>query len=240
MKLIADLHIHTVSSGHAYNTIYEYAAKAKKKGLKYIGMTDHGPAMGGAPHPYHFANLHSLPEKINGVRVLKGIEANIMDSEGNLDLAHEFLKDLELVIVSFHINLGYDGSDKKKNTEALIKAVRNPKVNMIGHPGNPQFETDIEAVVEECKKNGVLIEINNSSFSGIIRQGSWEPCIRFAKAVKKIGWKVCFSSDAHCLAHLAEFDKAVQLAKEAGLNLQDIVNTSEKMIEKFVLGKQQN
>lgn len=237
MKFIADLHLHTISSGHAYNTIYEYAEEAKKKGLKYIGMADHGPSMGGAPHPYHFANLHSLPDKIFGVRVLKGIEANIVDKEGRLDLEHEFLKELELVIASFHIHLGYDGGEKKENTEALIKAIRNPKVNMIGHPGNPQFDTDIEAVVEECKKNGVLLEINNSSFTGVIRQGSWEPELKIAKAVKKIGWKVCINSDAHCLAHLGEFDKAIQLAKEAGLKQEDIVNTSEKMIEKYIIHK---
>jgi len=237
MKFVADLHLHTISSGHAYNTIYEYAAHAKKLGLKLIAMTDHGPAMGGAPHVYHFANMHCLPPAINGVRVLKGIEANIINEAGDLDLPEEFLKEMELVLASFHMFLGYDGSDPKRNTEALIRALKNPKVNILAHPDNPQFPVDLEAVAEACKKYGVLPEVNNSSFTGVIRKGSEAPCLRLLKHVKKIGWKVSFGSDAHCLEGLGRFYEAEKIAKEAGLGPDDVVNTSMKMIEKFILNK---
>jgi putative hydrolase len=237
MKYIADLHLHTVSSGHAYNTIYEYAEYAKELGLKLIAMTDHGPSMGGAPHLYHFANMHCLPSHIKGVRVLKGIEANIINEAGDLDLPEEFLKEMEIVLASFHIYLGYEGSDPKKNTEALIRVLKNPKVNILAHPDNPQFPVDLEAVVEACKKCGVLPEVNNSSFTGVIRKGSHDPCLKMLRYVKKIGWKVAFGSDAHCLQHLGEFSEAEKVTKEAGLGPDDIVNTSMKMIEKYVLSK---
>ncbi len=235
MKFIADFHVHTVASGHAYNTIYEYALEAKKKGLKYIAMTDHGPAMAGGAHLYHFQNLRCLPEKINGVRVLKGVEANIMDREGRLDLKDEDLAALDVVIASFHQHLGYDGSDKDANTRAVINVIRNHNVKILGHPGNPQFPMDKNAVVEECKKQGVFIEINNSSFSGVIRQGSYEHCVEFARLVKRAGWKVVFGSDSHCLDTLGRFDKCVQIAKEAGLSADDVVNTSAKMVEKYII-----
>lgn len=237
MKFIADFHIHTVASGHAYNTIYEYAEAAGKKGLKYIAMTDHGPAMAGGPHLYHFQNLRCLPDKIKGIRLLKGIEANIMDHQGNLDVNDENLSQLDIVIASFHQHLGYDGSDRDRNTKALIKVIKNPNVRILGHPGNPQFPTDKFAVAEECKKNGVLIEINNSSFSGVIRPGSYEHCVEFAKIVKQIGWKVVFGSDSHNIDTLGRFDKSIQVAKEAGLSADDIVNTSTKMVEKYIIGR---
>ncbi len=239
MKFVADLHIHTVSSGHAYNTIYDYAAAAKKLGLKIIGMTDHGPQMPGGPHLYHFQNLRALPAKIHGVRVLKGVEANIIDPSGKLDIPQDTLDDLELVIVSFHRHLGYDGGDIDENTKAMIGAINNPKVNIVGHAGNPQFPINFEAVVEACMKNRVLIEINNSSFTGVVRIGSYERCLEIAKIVKRIGWKVIFSSDTHCVEQLATFEKAIKLAKEAGLTADDIVNTSEKMVLDYVINKWQ-
>ncbi len=237
MKLIADLHLHTVASGHAYNTVYEYAAYAKKIGLKYIGMTDHGPAMPGGPHPYHFQNLRCLPDKIHGVRIIKGIEANIMGTDGHLDVDEYTIEPLEMMIASLHMHLGFDGAGIDGNTQALINAVRHPRVTMIGHPGNPQFPIHIEAVVEECKKNRVLVEINNGSFTGVVRKGSYPVCLEIARAVKKIGWKVALSSDAHCIEKLGVVDQAMELVKEAGLTEKDIVNTSEKMVEEFVLSK---
>jgi len=235
MKFIADFHIHTVASGHAYNTIYEYAQAARKKGLKYIAMTDHGPAMAGGPHLYHFQNLRCLPEKINGVRLLKGIEANIADLDGNLDVSDDNLAELDIVIASFHQHLGYSGSDKDKNTRALINVIRNPNVRIIGHPGNPQFPLDNDAIVEECKKNRVLIEINNSSFTGVVRLGSHDNCVDIAKKIKKIGWKVVFGSDSHCIDTLGRFERSLEIAKEAGLSADDIVNTSERSVREYIL-----
>ena len=79
MELLVDLHTHTVSSGHAYNTITENALAASRRGLKLLGMTDHGPSMPGAPHLYHFGNLSIIPEEISGVKILPGVEANIIN-----------------------------------------------------------------------------------------------------------------------------------------------------------------
>ena len=102
MQLIADFHIHTVASGHAYSTIEEYAEAAKKKGLKIIAITDHGPAMPGGPHYYHFSNLVMIPQKINGVRILRGAEVNIINEQGQVDLEKNELNGKS--IVRFAVN----------------------------------------------------------------------------------------------------------------------------------------
>ena len=104
MKLVADCHFHTISSGHAYSTINEYAEEASEKGLELIGMTDHGPAMLGGPHIYHFDNLKVIPDNLHGVEILKGIEANIIGYDGTIDVEDEKLEalNLDIVISSFH------------------------------------------------------------------------------------------------------------------------------------------
>lgn len=70
-KLVVDTHTHTVASGHAYSTIIENCIEASKKGIELIAMTDHGPAMPGGPHIFHFGNLKVIPRYIHGVEVLK-------------------------------------------------------------------------------------------------------------------------------------------------------------------------
>jgi putative hydrolase len=235
MKLVADLHVHTVSSGHAYSTLEEYIAWAKKIGLEGFAVTDHGPAMPGGPHYYHFSNMRMIPREINGIRILKGVEANIINEEGQIDLKEEEIRwgGLEVVIVAMHPRVGYENQGEEKNTEVLLKAFKNPYVNIVAHSGNPKYPVKIKEMVAAAKENGVLIEINNSSdFS---RPGSHERCLEIAREVKRIGWKIVIGTDAHISTMLGVFDEAIKLIKEAGLSEEDVVNTSWEKIEKYLL-----
>lgn len=235
MKLIADLHLHTVSSGHSYSTLEEYIAEAKRIGLKMIAITDHGPAMPGGPHYYHFSNMRMIPPVIQGIRVIRGIEANIINDHGGIDLSEQEIKwgGLEIVMAAMHPRVGYENQGEEKNTEVLLKALQNPYINVIAHPGNPKYPVKVKEVVEAAKKHRVLIEINNSSdFS---RPGSHDKCVEFAREVKRAGWKVICGTDSHISSMLGKFDGALKIFAEAGLTEEDVVNTSEEMIEKFIL-----
>lgn len=239
MKLIADFHVHTISSGHAYSTLQEYLVAAKKKKLKAFAITDHGSSMPGGPHFYHFANMRMIPREIDGIKILRGIEANIIDENGKLDISDDDIRwgDLDIVMVAMHPRVGYENQGKEKNTEVLLKAIENPYVNVIAHPGNPKYPIDIEKVVVAAKEKGVLIEINNSSpFS---RPGSHESCVAFAKAVKKLGWKVVVGTDSHFSSMIGVFGDALKIIDEAGLKEEDVVNTSWARIEKYLLRKRQ-
>ncbi|MDI6731576.1 MAG: phosphatase [Candidatus Margulisbacteria bacterium] len=234
MKLIADLHVHTLSSGHAYSTLEEYAAQAKKIGLPAFAIADHGPAMPGAPHYYYFSNMGMVPEYLDGIRIFRGIEANITNSEGTLDLSDEDLDKLDIVMTAMHPRCGYENGGEEKNTEVLVKALRNPRINIIAHPGNPKYPINVKETVAAAKARGVVIEINNSSFV-YSRPGSWDRCLAFAKEVKKQNWRVVIGSDSHISPMLGVFDKAIELVKEAGLGEEQIVNTSFEKIEKYLL-----
>ena len=97
-SIVADFHCHTLASSHAYSTVAEVARQAAAMGLLAVGCTDHGIGIEDAPHLWHFLNLRILPPYIDGVRVLRGVEANVMDFTGRLDMPEEAFQRLELVI----------------------------------------------------------------------------------------------------------------------------------------------
>lgn len=230
MKFVLDTHCHTVASGHAYSTIAEIADVAREKKLELVSITDHGPAMPGAPHYYYFGNLRVLPPEIKGVKILKGIEANIMDYEGTLDLPPERLKKLDIVLAALHENCVQPGS-KKENTKAIIGTMNNPYVDIIAHLGNPQYSLDYDEVVKQAVQTNTLIEINNSSFVSS-RKGSYENCLYVAKKCKELGASVSLGSDTHYAGDVGDFTKALKLIEEADLPQELIINTSvDKLLD---------
>lgn len=218
----ADLHVHTAASGHAYSTLGEIAREAADKGLRLVGMTDHGPALPGGPHPYHFAALRFVPEHLNGVRILRGIEANIL-GEGKLDLADEILGSLDLVMAGFHEDCGFDGRGKEANTRALLAVLEQQRVKVVAHPGNPVFPIDYEAVVRKAAETGTALEINNSSFA-LSRKGSEGNCLTIARLCARFGTPVTLGSDAHIAQGVGEFAAALNAVRKTGIAWEQVVN----------------
>lgn len=227
MNFIADLHCHSIASGHAYSTIQELAASAQKKGLEIIAVTDHGISMEGSPHRYYFLNMSSFPSIIDGVRVLKGVEANIIDFEGNIDMPEKILERLDIVIASFH-DICIEPGTQKQNTEALIKALENPFVDIIGHPDNPVFEFDIDEVAAAAKQYGKLLEMNNKSF--YVRKGAEKYTEKIAVTAKKYGTKLSCGSDAHSSFEVGDFDIIEKIFNECDIPEEIIINTSKEKV----------
>ncbi len=235
MRLPADLHVHTVASGHAFSTVDEAARVAAEKGIEMIAITDHGPALPGGAHPYHFWNLRILPKEIAGVRILTGIEANIIDQSGKLDADDEILSELDIVLAAFHINCGYVDLGVVGNTKAMVGAIRNPNVDVVAHPGNPAFTVDAKEIVRAAKDFNVAIELNNSSLLHTTsRFGSYDNCLSLAKEALKIGTKVVISSDSHIASNIGNFDDAIEMAERAGFTEEDILNSSTEKVLEFL------
>ena len=231
VRLVADLHVHTLASGHAYSTVTEIIDAAAQKGLEAIALTDHGPAMPGGPHRYHFGNLFVLPDKDKGVEVLRGVEANIVDSDGTLDLPEVYLEMLDIVWAGLHIPC-LQPSTRSLNTETLLRALDHPYVDGIVHPGNPDFAIDEKAVVQAAADKNKLLEINNSSF--VIRRGSKTRCAEIARLVKEYGGMVAVNSDAHIARDVGRFDQGQQLVLQEQLEPRHVVNTSVEKIRDFL------
>lgn len=235
MKLMLDTHVHTLASGHAYSTLAEYVDEAKKKGLELIAQTDHGPAMPGGPHAFHIGNQRVLPKEMDGIRVLKGVEVNILDFEGRLDLEERYMKNLEFVLASLHDVCIYPGS-REENTRALIGAMKNKYVDAIGHSGNPAFPIHIEAFVKAAKEHDVMIEINNSSF-GKSRAGSRSNCEEIARLAKEYGVKMIAGSDSHVRYDLGVFNYALEVFERLEIPEELIMNTSKEKLLSHLRGK---
>lgn len=235
MKYEVDTHCHTIASGHAYSTVVENAREAANKGLKMIAITDHGPALGEGINRYYFGNMTVIPRQIEGVYILRGIEANILDCKGTLDLPERYLKKLDIVLAGLH-NGCFSGGTVEENTRAVIETMKNPYVDIIVHPGNPEFPLDIDRFVEAAREYNVHIEINNSSFT-VSRSGSKENCILIAKKAASIGAKVSLGSDAHICFDVGNFDEIQEIIKEAGISEESVLNTSMEKVVDFLKSK---
>lgn len=234
-KMVVDTHVHTIASGHAYSTLIENCVEAAGKGMKLIAVTDHGPAMPGGPHIFHIGNQRVIPRVIHGVEVLRGVEANIIDYEGSIDIDTGKLKGLDIVIASLH-DVCIKPGTIRDHTNALIGAMKNKYVDIIAHPGNPVFSIDIDEVLDAALEYNVLIEINNSSL-GTSRPGSKEICrIISGKAAEK-GNKIALGSDAHICYAIGEFKEAEEMIKEAGIKDDNIINIHEDRLKDFLRSK---
>lgn len=233
MKYPVDLHTHTVASGHAYTTLLENAEYASKIGIQILGTTDHAPSMPGAPHIWYFENFRALPRKIFGVTMLYGSETNIVDYEGNIDLPVETQEKLDVIIASMHDPVMKPNKNIDLNTRAFLNVMDNPRVDIIGHSGNPSFPIDEEALVKKAKEKDILIEINNSSFVRS-RVGSEKTCTKIARLCKDYNVKIILNSDAHCCFHIGNFDAALKMLKSINMPEELIVNRNTEEVLNYL------
>lgn len=235
MHILADLHVHTIASGHAYSTVQECVTTAAAKGLELVAFLDHGPTLSGGADKFHFGNLKALPSILDGVRIIKGIEANVVDADGMLDLDERRLKMLDLVAVGLHTGLGFDEGDVAHNTRTIVRAIANPLVDLVTHPGNIQHAVDIDAIVDAAAEYGVALELNDHSFSVTgARAGSAEREIEVAMKAKAAGVKIAIGSDAHFHRRVGCFERALAAASQAGLTEDDILNADAASVVRWL------
>ena len=233
----SDFHMHTIASGHAFGTIWEMAKIAKEKGVEVLAITDHGPAAGSTDEAY-FRCLDRNPDRIEGVRILSGVEANIIDKDGHIDLSEKILEKLDIVIAGFHDGIGgYKNQDVKTNTDVFIKVIQNPFVKMLSHPYSSinNLDLDMEMICKAATENNVALEVNASYF---FREAKYTPVMieKFKEMIfyaKENKTKLIINSDAHCAFEVGRFDEVVEKFSEFGLSEADFINNDLKEIEEF-------
>lgn len=231
MRIAIDTHTHSVASGHAYSTVDDVARGAREAGLDGFVLTDHGPAMPGTTHAYHFGNLRIIPNPLEGVRFYKGIEANIMDREGSIDLDIPTLLRLDFVMAGLH-ELCLAPAGREENSLAMVRALENPFVDAISHPGNSVYPIDVEAIVAAARANGKALEINNSSFKH--RTKSKETCFAIAKRCAETGTRIVVGTDSHYWRDVGHFELALAVVEAAGVPEELVVNASVESFERFL------
>lgn len=212
MAIIAETHSHTVACSHAYSTITENARAAAQKGLRFLCVTEHGPKMPDGPYDWFFKNLPgTVPDILEGVVILKGAEADIMDFDGKLDIAAQDLENLDWVLASYHTVCLKPGT-REENTRGWLAVAKNPLVDVIGHCGDARYDFDFDAVCAAFAEYGKIVEINAHSFQ--CRPGSRERCREIAICCKKYKVPLVCSSDAHFSTQIGESQESREMLRE--------------------------
>ncbi|MCG9652217.1 phosphatase [Vibrio vulnificus] len=233
MELKIDTHSHTYASGHAYSTLIENARSAKENGLAMFCTTDHAESMPGAPHYWFFANQRVLPRFLEGVAILRGVEANILNTEGEIDLPLSVDPNLDWAIASFHEPV-FAPSNKEAHTQALLNVIQGGRIDALGHLGNPHFDFDFHAVLHCAKEHNVAIEINNSTLKGHSRVGSVERCYEIARVGKALGVYFTTGSDAHFCQDVGKLDLASELLDSVGIDSHRVITHSPSQFLDFL------
>ncbi len=234
---LLDVHNHTLASIHAYSTIREMAEAGKAKGLKLLGISDHTPSMPGSFGEFYFCNFKVVPReaaKGYGIDLVMGAELNIVDYSGSTDLRGEFLSRLDYAIASLHNPCIRPGT-KEQNTAAILGAMRNPKVKIIGHPDNADYPVDFDAIAKGAVEHHVLLELNNSSYTpGGSRQKSRELAGQFLEAAKRAGAMMIMGSDAHIEFDVGNHVHAQEMVKKYNFPEELIINSSPEAFREWI------
>jgi len=185
MKLTGDYHTHSKYSGDCKTEMEDAVLAAIAKGLNEIAITDHGPAHSGygikrAHYPIMHAEVVRLREKYPQIKILLGLEANILNTQGDIDISDEmmsycdwlnagyhfgsrFVRDIKVHLLNFLSRFSKHAYEiaKKDNTMAMVNAMRRYPIKMITHPG-AKGPIDIETVAKVAAETHTMLEINNS------------------------------------------------------------------------------
>lgn len=210
-----DLHTHTCASGHGTNDkITDLAKEAAKRHIKMLGISDHGPATTGSAGLSYFRSLFLCEKNRFGTRLFYGAEANILDTEGNLDIPDDILQSLDYCIISMYRPI-YTSGSAAENTRAYIRAMRHPKVKLIGHCDDSRFPVNYRELIEAAQAMGVLPELNNVSLlPDSYRKNCRVNAAAMLRICEALSCPVILSSDSHGKEHIGEVTECVRLLKE--------------------------
>jgi DNA polymerase (family 10) len=220
-----DLHAHTAETD-GRSTLEEMAEAAREKGHGYLAITNHSKrvAMVRGYDADRLADeidrIDELNEKLEGFRVLKSIEVDIL-KDGSLDLPDEILARLDLTVCSVH----YDTNlSRDQQTERILRAMDHPLFHILAHPTGrllgqrDPYEVDLERVIRGAAERGCFLEVN-------AHPERLDLDDVHCKLAKELGVKVAISTDAHCLADLDHMRFGVWQARRGWLEAGDVLNT---------------
>lgn len=232
--IIADVHTHSLASGHAFGTIREMAAVAAERNLQLLGVTEHGPGIPGACDPIYFRNFVDAPRMLYGVEMVYGCEINIL-LDGKLDLDQRTIGYLDYAVAGFHRQT-YENQGIVKNTDDMIRCMENKKVRFISHPDNNKYPLDYPALVAGAKAHNVALEVNNASLrKAFLRPGAAENYKIMIPLCMEMGVPILVNTDAHDPGAVGDFDHAYGLLGQLDIDENLILNNDIAKLKAFLL-----
>lgn len=228
-----DTHTHTILSGHAWSTLSENCCAAKERGMRGLCLTEHGPAIEGGAPAYLPHSQRMLPEDVEGIRVYRGIESNILDHGNHLDIPAAYLRLCEFAIASIHAHMFPERGLADANTATYCEILKNPCIDIIGHADDPAVPCDFETLVRAARDQGKLLELNNNSTTAH-RPGSLPFLKRYILCCKRYGQRVCVASDAHFHTMVGNVGPMMGLLEELEFPQELIVNLTKERFDAYL------
>lgn len=241
MKIIADLHTHTKYSD-GVTTIAENVAAAHARGLKYVAITDHGPSqissgIDRALIPEYRAEIDRLNSEYAGeIKVLMGMETNIISLDGQIDLPEEHRQLYDIVLMGFHktakpvsaadkkhfwvdalvLNRSSAAKVKQLTTQAYINALQRNHIDIIVHPKH-NINVDVGQLARACAQQGAAMEIS-------ARRRHLELTAEDAEDAKREGVAFVIDSDGHAMEEIGVFGQALEFCAQNGIGPERVAN----------------
>ncbi len=223
--LKVDLHTHTIKSNCGLSTLNENINEAVRKGMKILGIADHGPREGVSKTYFNMG--YRIPNYVGGVRILFGAELSITNNKGELDLPENLIKKLDFVIAGIHPPLEEGRPTREYNTDAMINAIKNPYVKIISHPTClKDVPVDIEKVSEAACRHNKLLELNCAHFTyeHKLKAVSIPATQEMIRIIQDRGHKLIVNSDAHNFHEIGDDSGLMKYKKILGFRDEDIIN----------------
>ena len=215
--LRGEMHCHSSWSSDGKNTIDEMATEAKRRGYRYLCLTDHSHYLRDGRLERQWKEIEEVNARVKPFQILRGIEVNIR-ADGTLDVADEVLEELDWVVASLHT--AFD----REPTERILGAIDNPNVDCIGHLTGRRIlkrdgsTVDIERIVERAAETGTALEINSQPDRLDMRD-------THARLAGEAGVRIPITTDAHSTTALGYAELGIGLARRAWLTKQQVLNT---------------
>ncbi len=232
-----DLHAHTTESD-GRDSLEAMVDAAKRRGLRYLAITDHsraipsqtnGTGMDETRALAHVARIRAHQERVAGIRLLAGIEVDILP-DGRLDMADEVLAQLDVVVASLHSRLTME---RDEMTARVVRAMRSPHMDIWGHPlaraisRRDPVQIDLDAAIAEAAGHGVALEINcqpdRLDLPDHLQRGARDRGVRFV-----------VSTDSHSTGAFENLRWGVSQARRGWLTAEDVLNTRD--VDGFLAG----
>ena len=220
-----DVHAHTTETDGRHS-IAEMAEAARDKGYEYCAITDHSKnlamtnGMDDERALAHMRRIREVDRQLEGIRVFAGIECDIL-ADGSLDLSHDVLDQLDVVIGSVH---SYFNQTPEQMTDRLLRAIESGKLHILGHPFGRMllrrdgYNFDLHAVCEAARKHNVAMEHNANPH----RLDLSDVNLRIAKS---LGVKIVINTDAHSTSDYQKMKYGITQLRRAWLTKEDVLNT---------------
>ncbi|HCS75123.1 MAG TPA: histidinol-phosphatase [Clostridiales bacterium] len=242
-SLVADYHTHTRYS-HGRGSILDNVEAARNKGLKIIAITDHG--FNHIGFGISISSLKKMKKEIESlnrcfsdIKVLLGIEANLIGLDGKIDIPVPYLDAFDIILMGFHrfvkpagwqdfknlflkngldkLGLVNKSRTRQINTLAVVKAIERYPIRILAHPG-ANIDFDSRIIAQAAAENNVALEINASH--GFMTD-------EYVRIALDEGADFVVNSDAHTPKRIGDFKKGMDIAIAAGVPSHRIINTEE-------------